>query len=116
MQYKLKDGATAQRLEAEFTIDGTCPSGIYLLRVASATGISEPAALGIDNLPQLPFAQKVDVPSVAMSGTLSGSTLLSTTITGKKGQQVLVEVESRRLGAKLNPVIHIYDARRTQLA
>jgi hypothetical protein len=116
MQYKLKDGATAQRLEAEFTIDGTCPSGIYLLRVASATGISEPAALGIDNLPQLPFAQKVDVPSVALSGTLSGSSLLSTTITGKAGQQVLVEVESRRLGAKLNPVIHIYDARRTQLA
>jgi hypothetical protein len=115
VQYKIKDGATPQRLEAEFTIDGSCPSGIYLLRAASVSGISAAAALGIDNLPQVPFAPQVSVPSVAMSGSLSGSGLLSTSLTGKAGQQVLVEVESRRLGAKLNPVIHIYDARRTQL-
>ncbi len=115
VSYQLKDGATPQRLEAEFTVDGGCPAGIYLLRAASASGISEAAALGIDNLPQLPFAPQVSVPSIALSGALSGNQVLSTTVEGKKDQRLLVEVEARRLGSKLDPVIHVYDNRHTQL-
>ncbi|MBI3838596.1 MAG: hypothetical protein HY288_11775 [Planctomycetia bacterium] len=112
----IKDGATAQRLEVEISLDGQTPSGIYLLRVASASGISDAAAIGVDNLPQLPFAPQLANLGVAMTGGLTGSTVLSTSFAGKQGQQVLVEVESLRLGAKLNPVLHLYDARRVQLS
>src|SRR5262249_30664150 len=35
---------------------------------------------------------------------------------GKQGQQLVVEVESQRLGSKLNPVVHVYDHRHAQLA
>lgn len=112
----IKEGATPQRLEVEFLLDGQTPAGIYLLRVASAAGISEAVALGIDNLPQIPFAPQVPPSTVAMSGALSGSTVLSTTLAGKKDQRLVVEVESRRLGASLDPVVHVYDARGAQVA
>ena len=36
----IKDGAKPERLEVEIALDGQTPSGIYLLRVASASGIS----------------------------------------------------------------------------
>ncbi len=112
----IKEGATPQRLEVEFLLDGQTPAGIYLLRVASATGISEAVALGVDNLPQITFTPQTPRASVAMSGALAGSTVLSTTLAGKKDQRLVVEVESQRLGAKLDPVIHVYDARGAQLA
>jgi hypothetical protein len=111
----IKEGATAQRLEVEMSLDGQTPSGIYLLRVASASGISDAVAIGVDPLPQIPFAPQLATLGVAMSGGLNGSTVLATSFAGKAGQQVLVEVESQRLGAKLNPVLHLYDARRVQL-
>lgn len=112
----IKEGATPERLEVELTLDGQTPGGIYLLRVASASGVSDAVALGVDNLPQIPFADEITVPTVAMTGALTGSGVLSTSLVGKQGQHVLVEVESRRLGAKLDPVVHVYDARGTQLA
>ncbi len=115
-QYTIKDGATPQRLEVEFTIDAGCESGTYLLRAASASGISEAAALGVDNLPQIPFTDKLTTLNVALSGELAGSNVLTTSFAAKAGQRLLVEVESQRLGSKLNPVVHVYDARHAQLA
>jgi hypothetical protein len=115
-RYTIKEGATPQRLEVEFVVDAQCESGIYLLRIASATGISEAVALGVDNLPQIPFAGQLATLNVALSGALAGSTVLNTSFEGKQGQEVLVEVESQRLGSKLDPVVHVYDSRHTQLA
>ncbi len=112
----IKEGAKRERLEVEFVLDAETPSGIYLLRAASASGISEAVALGVDNLSQIAFAPQLAALNVAMTGALSGSAVLATSLTGKQGQRVLVEVESRRLGANLDPVIHIYDARGVQLA
>ncbi len=112
----IKEGATAKRIEVELALDGQVPAGVYLLRAASQHGISEPVAVAVDNLPQIAFAPQLATVNVAMSGTLQGSSVLSTTFAGKQGQRVTVEVESRRLGAKLNPVVHVYDGRHTQLA
>jgi hypothetical protein len=112
----IKDGAKPERLEVEIALDGQTAGGIYLLRVASASGISQAVAVSVDNLPQIPFTAQLAAPNVAMTGALDGSTVLSTSLTGKQGQQVLVEVESRRLGANLDPVIHVYDSRGRQLA
>ncbi|REK09962.1 MAG: hypothetical protein DWQ37_17835 [Planctomycetota bacterium] len=114
--YTIKPGATAKRMEVDFTVDGSCPAGIYLLRAASAGGVSPAVALGVDNLPQIAFSPEIQTLDVALTGSLTGSNVLTTTFSGKKGQEVLVEVESRRLGSKLEPVVHVYDARHTQLA
>jgi hypothetical protein len=112
----LKEGATPARLEFELALDGHSQAGIYLLRVASSGGISPPVALAVDTLPQIPFASQLATLNVAMSGTLNGSAVLSSTFAGKRGQRVTLEVESRRLGARLDPVVHLYDARHTQIA
>ncbi|MGD9723880.1 MAG: hypothetical protein AB7O59_20960 [Pirellulales bacterium] len=112
----IKDGATAERLEVELALDGQTPAGIYLLRIGSAAGISASVAVGVDNLPQIPFAPQLTTTNVALSGNLEGSAVLTTTFTGKQGQRVVVDVESRRLGANLNPVIRVFDARHVQLA
>ncbi len=114
--YKIKDGATAQHLDVEVTIEGTCPPGIYLLRAGSASGISDPVALGVDNLPQLALVPELNATNAALTGAVSGSSVAAVRFSGKQGQQLVVEVESRRLGAKLDPVVHVYDARHTQLA
>lgn len=116
VQATIKEGATPTRLEIELALDGQTPAGIYLLRMASVNGISAPVALSVDNLPQIAFAPQLATQNVAMSGTLSGSTVLATSFAGKKGQRVAIEVESRRLGSKLDPIVHLYDSRHTQIA
>ena len=112
----IKPGATPTRLEVELAVDPQVPSGIYLLRVASPSGVSDAVAVGVDNLPQIALVPQLAALDVAMSGSLNGSTVVSTSLAGKQGQNVVVEVESRRLGGQLNPVIHVYDARHVQLA
>jgi hypothetical protein len=116
VKHTIKPGATPQRLEIEFTVEPKVASGIYLLRIASPSGISDPVALAVDALPQVAFTPQVSGSNVAMTGALEGSGVLTATLAGKKGQRVVIEVESRRLGSKLDPVIHLYDARRVQLA
>ncbi len=115
-KHTIVPGATDKRLEVTFALDGKTPPGIYLLRVASASGISTPVAVGVDHLAQIPFAPELVATDVAMSGELRGDSVLKTLFSGKKGQRVVCEVESRRLGAKLNPIVRLYDPRNVPTA
>ncbi len=112
----IKPGATAARLEVEIALEPDTAPGIYLLRVASAGGISEPVALGVDGLSQIAMAPRVPGPNVAMTGNCNGNMVVSTVLAGKKDEPIVVEVESRRLGANFEPIVHVYDARRRQIA
>src|SRR5207249_2613570 len=54
---ELKPGATDQKAVFEIVVDENVPSGYYPVRVVGSDGVvSLPAALGVDRLPQLPFA------------------------------------------------------------
>lgn len=86
------------------------------MRVATATGISNPVTLGIDALPNVPFADHIEMLPSAMTGNLTGPQLLSTSFQGTKGQRIVVEVEAQRIGSKLLPLVSLVDARDTQLA
>ncbi|MGH7194413.1 MAG: hypothetical protein ACREJM_12910, partial [Candidatus Saccharimonadales bacterium] len=92
------------------------PPGIYQLRLATAGGISAPLTVGVDALAEMPFAAEVADLPVALSGALQGSNVLRTSFTGTKGQRIVAEVEGRRLGVELNPVVHLLDSRGVQLA
>jgi hypothetical protein len=113
-QATIKPSSTATRLEVDVAVDGQTAPGIYLLRVASASGVSDAVALGVDSLPQSALVPTLPSLNVAMTGALSGSSVVSTSFAGKRDERVVVEVESRRLGSALNPVVHIYDSRRVQ--
>ena len=56
------------------------------------------------------------MPVAALDGSLTGGTILRTVFDGKAGQRVVVDLESRRLGSKLNPVVHLLDARNAKIA
>ncbi|HEY2840632.1 MAG TPA: hypothetical protein VGJ26_15860 [Pirellulales bacterium] len=113
---ELKQPTTATRVEIEVTLDAAVAPGIYQLRVANKHGISGGVAIGIDSLPQRPFAPEAGELPVALHGALAGGTILRTTFDGKAGQQVVVDVEAHRLGSKLNPVVHLSDPRNVQIA
>ncbi|QDU73207.1 hypothetical protein Pan97_01740 [Bremerella volcania] len=108
--------SNAGRLELEIELAADVEPRHGHLRVASATGISAPITLEIDQLPEAVFSEKIETLPIALSGNLSGSQLLSTTFSGKAGQRVIAEVEAQRLGSKMQPLVSIVDARGTQLA
>ena len=113
---KLQQPATADRVEIAVTLDADFVPGIYSLRVANRRGISAAVLVGIDQLAERPFAADAGTLPVALGGALTGGTILRTSFDGKAGQQIVVDVESHRLGSKLNPVLHLFDAHGEQLA
>jgi hypothetical protein len=111
-----KPGATDKQATFDVVLgDGVTP-GYHHLRVVTDGGVSLPVIIGVDKLPQRPFAADAGALPVALHGTVSGSAVAETTFAGKAGQLVLVEVEALRLGSKLRPVVHLYGPKKLQLA
>lgn len=108
--------ATPTRVEIDVTVAADAVPGLYNLRLASGRGISPPIVVSVDALPQLPFAETIASLPAAVHGNLGGSSVLKTTFDGRSGEELIVEVEAQRLGGKLRPVLHLYDARNRQLA
>jgi hypothetical protein len=115
-QQAIKGEAKPDRVEIEVTIAETAAPGLVPLRVATATGISPAVVVGIDRLPQLAFAEQVPPLPAALSGSVGGGQVLKTTLAGKAGQRLVLDVEALRLGGGLKPVVRLYDPRGKQLA
>lgn len=121
----VRPGATATHVEFDVSLDAAIPPGIYNLRVASAGGVSPPAAIGLDSLAERAMTRAPSAadsgepagsPPTAFSGSLSGDQTANTVVSLKKGERIVVEVEARRLGSPLDPVLHVYDRRDVPLA
>ena len=106
----VRPNPAANRVEIEITLDDRAKPGLYNLWLANDNGLSAVTVVAIDRLPQQPFAAEVKTLPVAMHGVLSGSQRLRSSFTGKAGQQVVFEVEANRIGGKIRPVLHLYDA------
>ncbi len=116
MAQVIKDGATPSRVQIEVKLPEITPIGLYQLRVANPKGISNPVVIGVDDLMQIPFTAQITRLPVALHGNLATSATLQTSFAGKKGQCIVVDLEARRLGASIDPVIELYDSRHVQLA
>ncbi len=112
----LKAGSTPKRATFDITLDAAPVPGFYNLRVVSDGGVSLPIGIAVDGLPQRLLTPKVDHVPVALHGALTGSTIVSMQFMGKAGEKVVIEVEAQRLGSKLRPIVHLYDAKRRQVA
>lgn len=108
--------SNASRLTLEIDLPSEMQPGHGNLRVSTSEGVSDWLILGIDHLPEAPFADTLDTLPVALTGSLSGSQLLRTQFTGRRGQRVVVDVEAQRIGSKLRPLVSLVDERDTQLA
>jgi len=102
----LRPGNTDKQATFDVTVDDATP-GYHHLRVVTDGGVSLPAVVAIDRLPQKPFGPAIDALPVALHGTASGSVPVETKFAGRKGMTVRVEVEAQRLGSKLRPVVHL---------
>ena len=89
--------------------------GIHWIRIASEQGISNALSIGVDNLPQQPFAESVDALPVALSGDLTGGNILKTTFAGKQGEALVVDIEGRRIGSNIRPVLRLLDEKGVQV-
>lgn len=107
--------ANPGRVAVEIVVDPSAEPGIYAVRLASTTGISNPVLLAVDHLPQAAFGEEIAALPVALSGALGGADVKRTSFAGKKGQKVVIDVEAQRLGANFKPVVRLYDARGRQV-
>lgn len=80
------------------------------LAVRTKNGISASSPLPVDRLPQRllgeAVGETVELP-MALSGVFEGAQRPSVLITGKAGQRLVVEVESKRLGGGADPVLEL---------
>ncbi len=113
---ELKPGATDKRATIDVALAAEVIPGYYQVRLLTDGGVSLPVVVCVDRLPQRPLAATIEQLPVAISGAIGGSTVVETTFAGKAGQKLAVEVEAQRLGSKLRPVVHLYNAKRRQLA
>ncbi|MBL8814626.1 MAG: hypothetical protein JNL58_01255 [Planctomyces sp.] len=90
---------------------GTVP-GRYLLRAVTNGGTSQPLVISVDGLTQLPESQVTQAAPlttlpVAVSGVISGTEQKRVFFHAKAGQKISAEVEARRIGSMLDPVVEI---------
>lgn len=99
---------------ARFEVDvpANAVPGRYLVRALTAAGASRPLVISLDALPQHVESTFSDTTPatelpVAVSGVISGAEQKRVYFNGRAGQRIVAEVESRRLGSGLDPVVEI---------
>ena len=108
--------STPARLVLSIATPDAIPPGVGCLRLVTAEGFSNSIFVGLDRLPNLPLAVETLNLPVALHGSVPGSGSSQTSFLAKAGEEYSIEVEARRLGSKLRPVVHVYDERRFQVS
>lgn len=108
--------SNANRLVLTATLPNEITPGVAQLRLATNEGVSNSVTVALDRLPQLPISETIAALPASLHGSVPGSGVSKTSFTGKAGEDVLIEVEAKRLGSKLRPVVHLLDAQRVQVA
>jgi hypothetical protein len=107
-------GSKPSHLMVDLTLPADVPPGIYPLSVVTAEGISKPVGIAVDGLPQLLVGDSTpDHPTAlpaAFSGLLSGAGQSHVYFTGKAGARVVAEVEAKRIGSGMDPVLELKNA------
>ena len=113
---QLKPGATRTQATFDVTLAADVEPGYHQMRLVTEHSVSTPVVIAVDRLPQRPVTAAVENLPVALHGVVNGSAATEVVFTGKAGQKIRVEIEATRLGSKLRPVVHLYNAKRLQLA
>ena len=111
--------STNSKLVADVVVPPTATPGFYPLRVYGEAGLSKPVVVAVDRMKELTWSStSVEKPAAlpaAFSGTVAGTQEVKIWFNGKKGQRVVADVESQRLGSNLDPVVEIKNSRGTPL-
>ncbi len=108
--------ASDQELTCDITVDAQVAPGHYPLRVAHADGVSTALTIGLDRLQQIDFSPTLDHLPVALHGTIAGDQRLVTQFAGTEHQVLVLDLEGRRLGSSIRPVVRLFGPDERQLA
>lgn len=114
----------ASKITVPVTVPADAPVGLYPIQVRTGDGLTTRELVAVGDLPELAekepnderaAAQEVTLP-VTVQGMCGGTDRDHYRFSGKKGEGVVVELEARRMGSGLDPVLVIYDAAGHELA
>ena len=106
----------AENSATSAAFDVTVPAGIlpgrYLARCVTSAGVSNALTMVFDSIPghqegAFPADKPAETFPVAITGVISGTEQKQVWIRGQAGQKLDVEVDARRLGSALDPVVEI---------
>jgi len=129
-------GASAGKAEEKrpFLVElpGETPVGLYTLRLRSPAGLSNALLFSVGALPEVSEEESRQPVHRALNNSVDGSQALQLPATvngtlagpdrdvyrfeGRKGQRLVIEVEARRAGSALDPVIRLLTSEKKQIA
>ena len=129
-----QEAAPSKAAERPFLVElpGETPVGLYTLRLRSPEGLSNALLFSVGALPEVsedesrqPIhqslnnsvegSQPLQVPAT-VNGTLSGPDRDFYRFEGQKGQRLVIEVEARRVGSALDPVLRLLTFEKKEIA
>jgi hypothetical protein len=114
-----KNGTDAGKLRVKVTVDPKCPIGLYTVRVATKSGVSNARPFVVDSFPLTPStganrtkdaAQVVPVPGL-VGGAVAAETSEFFRVKVSANQKLTFEVLARRIGSPLDPIVVLHDAK-----
>jgi hypothetical protein len=112
------------RIRLKLTVDAATPLGVYPVRVRTAEGVSAlqffsveafPGTAEVEDNSSFDKAQKVQVPAV-IEGQCPGGDVDYFRFAATKGQRLVIEVLSARLGSAVLPQLRLTDDRQRLIA
>ncbi|MBT4693820.1 MAG: hypothetical protein HOB73_10790 [Planctomycetaceae bacterium] len=108
-------GSNNKQAIIEFTTANESP-GIHWVRIVSDKGITNPIAFALDDLSQTAFSTSIKSTPAAVYGNLAGGAILKTSFSGKQGTALVIDIEGRRLGSDIRPVLRLHNSQGVQVA
>jgi hypothetical protein len=99
------------------TADANVPTGIYPVRVVTQDGLSGIVFLAVDSLPSVAEVEDNNTPEkaqtialpVIVNGTCAGGDVDYFRFAAKKGQRLVIETETARIGSAVVPQLRLTD-------
>lgn len=115
------EGGNAGQALFDVSVDASVVSGRYVVRCVTPSGVSNPLVITVDRIPThadgtFTEANPAATFPVAVSGLISGAEQKRVWFRGTANQKVVVEVEARRIGSRLDPVVELRTQTGTPLA
>lgn len=105
-------GSNGQAAIFDVTVDPMVVSGRYQIRCVTPRGVSQPAIISYDRVPTQPdgtFTEAAPATTfpIAVSGVISGTEQKRVWFQGTAGQKIVADLEAKRIGSRLDPVVEI---------
>ncbi len=115
------EGGNANSGIFDVTVADTVLPGRYMVRCVTAGGVSKPEVIVVDRIATVPdgtYTKEKPATTLpaAVAGVIAGTEQKQLWFQGTANQKIVAEVEAKRVGSKLDPVVEIRSAEGTPLA